>query len=136
MGLLKSVLNKAKTGVKTGMKWIGEHSEQLGKVLNAAANIGSKIAIASGHPGVGAGIRAAQYGLGLVTKATNEGSKTHKFGKALKKGSTQGLIDSTEEGSKWNEFAKSLKRKTYGKPIMKGIQTVVSTSNYDSLNRW
>ena len=135
MELLKTVLNKAKTGIKTGMKWIGEHSEQLGKVLNVAADIGSKVAIATGHPEVGAGIRAAQLGLGLATKATNEGSKTHKFGKALKKGSTQGLIDSTDEGSKWNQFAKSLKRKTYGKPIMKGIQTV-STSNYDSINRW
>ena len=135
MGLLKSVLNKAKNGIKTGMKWIGEHGEEIGNVLNKVADVSSKVAIATGHPGVGAGIRAAQYGLGLVTKATNEGSEWNKFGKALKKGSTQGLIDSTEEGSKLNQFAKSLKRKTYGKPIMKGIQTVV-TSNYDSMNRW
>ena len=142
MRLLKAVLdkskpfiNKAKSGIKTGMKWVGEHSEELGKILNTAADLSSKAAIAAGKPHIAAGIRAAQLGLGLVTKATKADSKAHKFGKELKKGSAQGLIDSTDEGSKWNQFAKSMKRKTYGKPIMKGIQTV-SVSNYDSLNRW
>lgn len=140
MGLLSSIGNvwsKAKSGVKTGMKWVGDHSEQIGKVLNTAANIGSTAAMAMGHPGVSAAIRGIQYGIGKAAKATNEQSNWHKFGKALKKGSTKGLTDSTAAyiGNDKNKIS-GKSTKVYGKPIMKGIQSVHTVSNYDNPISW